>query len=149
MNIETKNASYIEFGGTVMMYGSAAVSAEDQGDSIALTSWSAADGYAGDGEEGTADRGRFDDLLKALSELQFDVEEETEEDDEGFPVYTVVESGAGNGASEWYLSIDYTDGSSVNFVGYDSSGESFKKVSDTLKAHIETFDKISKFFEGV
>ena len=31
MDIETKNASYIEFGGTVMMYGSAAVSAEDKG----------------------------------------------------------------------------------------------------------------------
>ena len=132
-----------------MMYGSAAVSAEDRGDSIALTSWSAADGYAGDGEDGTADRSHFDDLLKALSELQLDVEEETEEDDEGFPVYTVIDSGAGNGASEWYLSIDYTDGSSVNFVGYDPSGEPFKKVSDTLKAHIEAFGKIREFFENV
>ena len=114
-----------------------------------MTSWSAADGYAGDGEDGTADRSHFDDLLKDLSEFQFDVKEETEEDDEGFPVYTVIESAAGNGASEWYLSIDYTDGSSVNFVGYDPSGEPFKKVSGTLNAHIEAFGKIREFLDGV
>ena len=147
--MKLKDARYVEFGGTVMMYGSAAVSAEDKGNSIALTSWSVADGYAGDGEDGTADCGHFDDLLKALSELQFDVEEETEEDDEGFPVYTVVESGTGNGATEWYLSIDYRDGSSVNFVGYDSSGELFKKESGTLNAHIEAFGKIREFLDGV
>ena len=50
---------------------------------------------------------------------------------------------------EWYLSIDYTDGSTVNFVGYDFSGELFKTVSDTLNTHIEAFGKIREFFESV
>ena len=149
MSIETNDVCCVELGGTVMMYGSVLVSVEDKGDSISVRSLSAPDGYAGSAEESTTDRNHFEKLLNALSKLQFEVEDDYDEDENGSKEYRVVESDEGNGAVEWYLSISYRDETFVNYVGYDYNSESFRIICDTLKTHVGAFENVQAFFDGV